>query len=195
MPALSNPRHEMFARELAKGKTADEAYEAAGLQAKPFGGQSDYYVYALIDPTNGRLFYIGKGKGKRALVHWSQMFSDKCRSTAKSERLIAIKRAGLKVRVDILADGLTNDSAYLVEQSFIRLIGFTYLTNVLPGSMTENMRLLREARHMMKNAVSFMIWRRENPEKPERLHWDYLARLYEIEGILDRAVNGPTPHI
>ena len=30
MPALSNPRHEMFARELAKGKTADEAYVLAG---------------------------------------------------------------------------------------------------------------------------------------------------------------------
>lgn len=30
MPALSNPRHERFAQELAKGKTADEAYVTAG---------------------------------------------------------------------------------------------------------------------------------------------------------------------
>lgn len=30
MPALGNPRHERFAQELAKGKTADEAYETAG---------------------------------------------------------------------------------------------------------------------------------------------------------------------
>lgn len=30
MPVLENPRHERFAQELAKGKTADEAYEAAG---------------------------------------------------------------------------------------------------------------------------------------------------------------------
>jgi phage terminase small subunit len=30
MPIISNPRHERFAQELAKGKTADEAYEAAG---------------------------------------------------------------------------------------------------------------------------------------------------------------------
>lgn len=30
MPALTNPRHERFAQELAKGKTADEAYVAAG---------------------------------------------------------------------------------------------------------------------------------------------------------------------
>lgn len=30
MAALSNPRHERFAQELAKGKTADGAYVAAG---------------------------------------------------------------------------------------------------------------------------------------------------------------------
>lgn len=30
MPVLSNPKHERFAQELAKGKTADEAYVLAG---------------------------------------------------------------------------------------------------------------------------------------------------------------------
>lgn len=33
MPALGNPKHERFAQELAKGKTADEAYQAAGYKA------------------------------------------------------------------------------------------------------------------------------------------------------------------
>jgi phage terminase small subunit len=30
MPILTNPRHERFAQELAKGKTATEAYRLAG---------------------------------------------------------------------------------------------------------------------------------------------------------------------
>jgi phage terminase small subunit len=30
MPALSNPKHERFARELAQGKSQIEAYELAG---------------------------------------------------------------------------------------------------------------------------------------------------------------------
>jgi hypothetical protein len=30
MPALDNPKHERFAQELAKGKSANEAYELAG---------------------------------------------------------------------------------------------------------------------------------------------------------------------
>lgn len=32
MPILANARHERFAQELAKGKTASEAYETAGFQ-------------------------------------------------------------------------------------------------------------------------------------------------------------------
>lgn len=32
MPILTNPRHERFAQELAKGKSATEAYEAAGFK-------------------------------------------------------------------------------------------------------------------------------------------------------------------
>ena len=30
MPLLDNPKHEIFAQELAKGTTADEAYARAG---------------------------------------------------------------------------------------------------------------------------------------------------------------------
>jgi hypothetical protein len=30
MPRIKNPKHELFAQELAKGKTADEAYQLAG---------------------------------------------------------------------------------------------------------------------------------------------------------------------
>lgn len=32
MPALTNPRHERFVQELAKGKSQDEAYELAGFK-------------------------------------------------------------------------------------------------------------------------------------------------------------------
>lgn len=33
MPPLDNPRHERFAQELAKGKSADESYTSAGYKA------------------------------------------------------------------------------------------------------------------------------------------------------------------
>lgn len=38
MPTLKNPKHELFAQELAKGTTAEKSYEAAGY--KPHRGNS-----------------------------------------------------------------------------------------------------------------------------------------------------------
>ena len=32
-------------------------------------GNDNYYVYALIDPRNYQIFYIGKGKGQRVAAY------------------------------------------------------------------------------------------------------------------------------
>ena len=31
--------------------------------------QLNYYVYRLIDPRDGKTFYVGKGKGNRVFAH------------------------------------------------------------------------------------------------------------------------------
>ena len=37
-----------------------------------------YYVYLLSDPSNGEIFYVGKGKGNRAFSHFKEIIdSDK----------------------------------------------------------------------------------------------------------------------
>jgi len=190
MPALGNPRHERFAQELAKGKTADEAYEIAGLMPKAFGAHSGFYVYALIDPRDNKAFYIGKGVNKRAAAHWRDM--ERGVNRAKAERLMAIKGARQKVRIDILVDSLTNDQAFQLEQAFIRTIGFSTLTNILVGASTETTRLLEEVRFHLRNTISFPTWRRENPEKPARWYWDVMWKWAEMEGVLERKLNGAT---
>lgn len=75
MTALSNPKHERFAQELAKGKTADEAYVSSGLERVECGHHSGFYVYALVDPRTDHVFYIGKGKGKRYAAHHREWIS------------------------------------------------------------------------------------------------------------------------
>ena len=31
-----------------------------------------YYVYLISDPTNGEIFYVGKGKGNRVFSHFKE---------------------------------------------------------------------------------------------------------------------------
>ena len=59
-----------------------------------------FYVYKLIDPRNGKVFYIGKGFGERVLAHVREEadLSDdegEILLSPKLETIRAIKNAGL----------------------------------------------------------------------------------------------------
>ncbi len=96
------------------------------------------YVYALIDPESDKIFYVGKGKGKRVLDHFAN-----ARSHTPDEDL-SDKLAELSRLLDegytenqlarILARGISEDVAFLLESMFIRFVyGYARLTNIQPG--------------------------------------------------------------
>jgi len=88
-----------------------------------------YYVYLYVDPRDGKVFYIGKGKGERCLDH---LFEDD--DHPKVKRIRDIFAAGLEPLIEILAHGMaTSDEAYLVEAAAIDLIGLKELTNKVTG--------------------------------------------------------------
>lgn len=88
-----------------------------------------YYVYLYIDPRDGKVFYIGKGKGERCLDH---LFEDD--DHPKVKRIQDIFAAGLEPQIEILAHGMrTSEEAYLVEAAAIDLIGLKELTNMVVG--------------------------------------------------------------
>ena len=88
-----------------------------------------YYVYLYVDPRDGKVFYIGKGKDERCLDH---LFEDD--DHPKVKRIREIFAAGLEPRIEILAHGMaTSDEAYLVEAAAIDLIGLKELTNKVVG--------------------------------------------------------------
>lgn len=95
-----------------------------------------YYVYALRDP-NGRIFYIGKGKGDRVYQHaaLARKVQGESAGQLKLETIRSIHAAGQEVVVDVIRHGLTDEEAYEAEGAVIdalRLIGID-LTNAARG--------------------------------------------------------------
>ena len=95
----------------------------------PLSDSLAFYVYLLIDPRDGKVFYVGKGKGGRCLDH-----SAKDDGVAKASKIAEIESAGLTPQVDIIRHGLENEAeAFLVESAVIDAFGLGNLTNIAPG--------------------------------------------------------------
>lgn len=88
-----------------------------------------YYVYVYVDPTDDSVFYVGKGKGSRALSHLNATERKKITRT-----ISRIRRAGSEPRIDILAHGLPNERiAFAVEAAAIDLVDIRNLANQVRG--------------------------------------------------------------
>jgi hypothetical protein len=88
-----------------------------------------HYVYLYVNPTNDAVFYVGKGKGSRALAH-----VDDAKNPLVAKAIREIRKAGYEPRVDILAHSLPNSEVALrVEAAAIDLLGLSELSNEVSG--------------------------------------------------------------
>jgi len=81
----------------------------------------NYYVYALIDPRDNEIFYIGKGKGDRYKEHLKSNSKDK--NPKKKQRIKEIKDDGYKLKIVKLIDYLLEEDAFKIEEIIIYNIG------------------------------------------------------------------------
>ena len=95
---------------------------------------NDFYVYVYIDPRNFEEFYYGKGKGNRKSAHLKDLSG-----SSKSDRIQQIKRAGLDPIIRVVAKGLTEKEALLVEKTLLWKLGKT-LTNISKGQLKAHFR-------------------------------------------------------
>lgn len=104
-----------------------------------------YYVYALIDPRNNEIFYVGKGINDRVFQHeWEK---ETAIESEKHLRINAIKESGNAVKKVILLYGLTEESAFASESALINLLNYTEhhkLTNIMSGHHAEPVMTVEE---------------------------------------------------
>ncbi len=98
----------------------------------------EYYVYALVDPQDQKIFYIGKGKDDRVFRHATDALETEVQSD-KLETIRKIINQGKGVQYYILRHNLTEEVAYIVESTLIDMLTYTnfntesILTNLQAG--------------------------------------------------------------
>lgn len=102
-----------------------------------------YYVYRLVDPTNGQTFYVGKGKNNRVFAHMNNALKnyngenyiekDEEKVSLKSDIIAKIKDAGLEVIPIIQAYRLTSEEAFKIEKVLIEVYSLGKLANIVGG--------------------------------------------------------------
>lgn len=90
-----------------------------------------YYVYELVDPRNNKVFYVGKGKGKRLFEHQKEALKGSMHR--KCVLIREILNSNLEVITNIVKYFDDEQKAYDYEVQLISEIGLSNLTNILKG--------------------------------------------------------------
>ena len=158
------------------------------------------YVYALVDPRDSAVFYIGKGNGRRMYQHEREVMRGKANNAAKTGRIAEILAAGLRVVCRVLAVFKTDAEAFKAERAFIA--AHANLTNANAGGggswagatphageRQESPEVTkRNALALLSRIVPYMDWINEKPRTNEEsdTYMSVVADLQEIIGMCDR---------
>lgn len=126
-----------------------------------------YYVYLYIHPETEDVFYVGKGRGNRALSHVAGIGD-----TPHDEVIRELKKRGLAPRIEILIHDLKDESAALaVETAAIDLLGLEKLTNRVHGHHSS-----RRGRMTLDQVLS--LYQRKKVTIKEPMVFIRIARAY-----------------
>lgn len=136
---------------------------------------STFYVYQLVDPRCGTVFYVGKGKGQRRFDHCRAVRSGRIDNPRKYRRIREILDNNLEPIARIVRGGLTERDAITLERCMLARLGpGGNLTNMIAGQKhaleheVESLRQdLDQLRSALKYGKTFAQWRATTPTKAE----------------------------
>ena len=101
--------------------------------------KKEFYVYCLIDPTNGhKPFYVGKGRDSRGESHLVEKVKKDEESQTKSERIEKIRAQGQEPYVRRFMWNLDEETAFAVETALINTLDD--LVNISQGQNLSHVR-------------------------------------------------------
>lgn len=127
------------------------------LTPKQEAAEPRYYVYNLIDPRNGEVFYVGKGCGNRIKNHSSNARCGVVTNVEKHRRIQAIHDAGLQVIEQIVSRHEAEAEALKIERAMIGAMR-KVLTNIAGGNRTNAEICQERAKEALKRIKPFDLW-------------------------------------
>ncbi|MFS0756527.1 hypothetical protein ABC383_17775 [Noviherbaspirillum sp. 1P10PC] len=123
------------------------------------------YVYALQDPTDQRIFYVGQGTGNRVFEHLKRaeiLLQSRKRLSPKFEAIHAVWKRDQDVSLVILAGGLSDGEADIVESATLDALNLSAngeLTNAISAPHSSMVRV----EDLAASAYPYV-----NPDRPYR---------------------------
>ena len=135
----------------------DEAQNKSGYFLSNFDKTiQDYYVYCLVNPLNKNIFYIGKGKGKRAFQHYQEYTKGICTNNFKYNEIESFAKYNYAPIIKIIANNLLEEDAYKLETKLIKRF-YKSITNISQNENSPNL-LKREIRKIYNSMPSYKEW-------------------------------------
>ncbi|WP_297332657.1 excinuclease ABC [Flavobacterium sp.] len=104
----------------------------------------NFYVYALVDPSDNKIFYIGKGNANRVFAHINEALIS-VQASDKLEIIRSIRLSNLKVQHFIIRHGLEEGEAILLESVLIDFLTYkdfievAKISNIVSGAHSFNL--------------------------------------------------------
>lgn len=135
--------------------------------------ESKWYVYTLVDPRDGQVFYVGKGCRGRIHQHEKDAANPNAVCSKKINKIKELWDAGCEVQKGFHAFFWDEQAAYDCETDLIEEIGLDSLTNLLPGGQKawERRRQERATRKRAeKPAEPLHVWLAKDDARTSTLY-------------------------
>lgn len=149
------PKQQRFVEEYLVDLNATQAATRAGYSFDVIDG---VYVYFLVDPRCGAIFYVGKGTGRRVNAHVRMARNGVVDNAPKYKRITDIHGCGMEVVECIFSGRLSESDAFALERELICALRDYGLTNIANGVTDNTERVAAHAQSMLSKLRGYDDW-------------------------------------